>query len=168
MTPQPAPQLVATLAPRSVTLADARVGALPAIMAIMADAFDPAFGEAWTEAQCRGILIMPGVWMTLADCDRDPAGFSIARIVADEAELLLLGVSARLRRRGVGSALLHDFCRGAGARGATRLHLEMRAGNAAASMYSAAGFQQVGCRPNYYRGPAGQSFDAMTLCRTLA
>lgn len=151
-----------------VALSDVGAAQLPSVMAIMAESFDPAFGEAWSEAQCGGILIMPGVWMTLGSLDGSAAGFTIARVVADEAELLLLGVRAGARRRGVGGALLGHFCDAARARGARRVHLEMRHGNAAAAMYSAAGFEQVGRRRNYYRGSDGQSFDAVTLSRIIA
>lgn len=150
-----------------ITLGDARAAQLAEVMTIMAEAFDPEFGEAWTEPQCSGILILPGVWITIACCDGEPAGFSIARIVVDEAELLLLGVSRDARRQGVGRALLDAFCREARQRGASRAHLEMRDGNAAARMYRMAGFEQVGRRPDYYRSSASQSFDALTLSREL-
>jgi len=151
-----------------ITLGDARAAQIGDVMVIMAEAFDPEFGEAWTEPQCSGILILPGVWITIARCDGAPAGFSIARIVVDEAELLLLGVRRDARRQGVGRALLDAFCRQARQRGARRVHLEMRDGNAAARMYRMAGFEQVGRRPNYYRGSASQSFDALTLSRELS
>ena len=150
-----------------IVLEDARAAQLGDVMTIMTEAFDPEFGEAWTEPQCSGILILPGVWITIARCDGKPAGFSIARIVVDEAELLLLGVRRDARRQGVGRALLDAFCREAGQRGASRVHLEMRDGNAAAGMYGMAGFEQVGRRPDYYRGSASQSFDALTLSRDL-
>lgn len=146
-----------------IALSDCRAAQLPQVMALMTQAFDPAFGEAWSEAQCSGILIMPGVWMTLAARDGEPAGFTIARIVADEAELLLLGVRADARRNGVGTALLRAFREQAAARGARRLHLEMRDGNDAGAMYSAHGFEQVGRRRNYYRGADARRFDAVTL-----
>lgn len=136
-------------------------------MAVMSSAFDPLFGEAWSEAQCSGILIMPGVWMTLATRNDEPAGFTIARIIGDEAELLLLAVRGDMRRQGVGSGLLDRFCKIAAARGARRLHLEMRDGNGASAMYSARGFEQVGRRLNYYRGTGIESFDALTLSCTL-
>lgn len=150
-----------------IALNEARAPQLADVMAIMAESFDPAFGEAWTHAQVGGILILPGVWMTLADLDGVPAGFSVARVVADEAELLLLAVRGDRRRRGVGGALLFAFCEAAQARGARHVHLEMRRGNAAEAMYIRAGFEQVGCRPNYYRGPDGQRFDALTLSRSV-
>ena len=151
----------------AITLREAGAAQLGEVMAIMAETFDARFGEAWTQPQCSGILVLPGVWMTVGRCEGRAAGFSIARIVADEAELLLLGVRADARRRGVGSALLGEFCRNAGARGAKRVHLEMRDGNVAGSMYGAAGFKQVGRRPNYYRGSASECYDALTLSRDL-
>jgi len=150
-----------------IALRDGRAEQLGDVMAIMAEAFDPAFGEAWTASQCSGILILPGVWMTLADLGGAPAGFTIARVVSDEAELLLLAVRDEARRRGVGRALLDAFCHDAARRGARRVHLEMREGNAAAAMYRGAGFEQVGRRPNYYRGPDAECFDALTLSRQL-
>lgn len=151
----------------TLTLVECRGERLDEVMTIMSDAFDPAFGEAWTQSQCSGILIMPGVWMTLATQDGISAGFSIARITADEAELLLLGVRRAARRRGVGGALLGRFRAAARARGARRVFLEMRSGNDAGWMYSAAGFEQVGRRRDYYRGTCGETFDALTLSCAL-
>lgn len=152
----------------TLELAECRGERLGDVMSVMRDAFVSDYGEAWTEAQCSGILIMPGVWMTLATRDGAPAGFTIARIVADEAELLLIGVVPHCRRTGIGGALVQRFTRIAGTRGARRVFLEMRDGNDAGAMYRAHGFEQVGRRPNYYRGSAGQSFDALTLSHELS
>lgn len=151
----------------NLALAECRGERLDDVMRIMRDAFAADFGEAWTGPQCSGILIMPGVWMTLATRDGMPAGFTIARIVADEAELLLIGVTPGCRRSGIGSALLRRFLHVAGKRGARRVFLEMRDGNNAGAMYKSHGFEQVGRRPNYYRGVGGQSFDALTLSHDL-
>lgn len=145
------------------TLVECGANRLDDVMAIMAEAFEPRFGEAWTHSQCTGTLIVPGVWMTLALHGDEPAGFSLARVVMDEAELLLLAVRPTYRRRGVGSALLQRFCATANARGARRLLLEMREGNTAAALYKAAGFEQVGRRANYYRGLGSSTLDALTL-----
>ncbi len=152
----------------TLTLAECRGERLDEVMSVMREAFVSDFGEAWTQPQCSGILIMPGVWMTLATHNDTACGFSIARIVADEAELLLLAVAPRRRRSGVGSALVRRFLEVAASRGATRVFLEMRDGNDAATMYGRHGFEQVGRRPNYYRGADGQSFDALTLSHDLA
>ena len=133
------------------------------VMKIMSAAFSPCFGEAWTRSQCSGILPMAGVSLTIAEEGRAPVGFSLVRRVADEAELLLLAVDPKHQRRGIGQALLDDFVADALAHGAHRLHLEVRDGNPAVSLYHVAGFIPAGRRRNYYHGSDGKAFDAVTL-----
>ena len=133
------------------------------VMRIMCAAFPPSFGEAWTRSQCAGIMPMSGVTLTIADGDDGPLGFSLVRAVADEAELLLLAVDPAEQRRGIGQALLDDFVAAALSGGAHRLHLEVRDGNPALDLYRASGFAPAGRRRNYYHGPDGEAFDAVTL-----
>lgn len=140
---------------------------LPLVDAIMRDAFDARFGEAWTRGQCLGIMAMPGVWLTIATIDGRVAGFSLARVIADEVELLLLATRPAERRRGVGRALIGAVIATARDHHATRVHLEVRAGNDAIKLYSATGFVKVGERRGYYRGTNGQLFDALTFSRAL-
>lgn len=143
------------------------VGDLAVVEAIMTEAFDPRFGEAWTRGQCLGILAMPGVWLTIADLDGKPAGFALSRGIADEAELLLLATRPAARRRGVAAALLRATIAQARTNGANRLHLEVREGNEAVKLYVAAGFAKVGERRNYYRGVSGQTYHALTYHRDI-
>ena len=147
----------------SVRLRPGAFDDLDDVMHIMTSAFPPDFGEAWTRSQCAGILPMTGVWLTIAHGPAGPAGFSLVRAVADEAELLLLAVDPGQQRRGIGQALLDEFVASARSHGATRLHLEVRDGNPAMGLYSAAGFQPAGRRRNYYHGLQGEAFDAVTL-----
>jgi len=135
---------------------------------IMQRAFDPRFGEAWTRGQCLGLLAMPGVWLTMAELNGIGAGFALARALAGEAELLLLAALPEVRRRGVGGALLRSVMNDARNRSAERVYLEVRAGNSALNLYQAAGFNKVGERRAYYRGPSGQLFDALTYQHELA
>ena len=139
---------------------------LDAVVEVMEDSFDPRYGEAWTAAQCAGLLPMPGVWLSLARDRSGVVGFALARRVADEAELLLLAVRRSAQRRGVGRRLLEAFAAQARSRGAARLHLEVREGNHAVKLYEAHGFALIGRRRNYYCGPDGRCFDALTLGRT--
>lgn len=134
-------------------------------MTVMNEAFEAEFGEAWTKAQCAGIMGLPGVWLTLARLNDSPAGFSLARIVADEVELLLLGVRPIWRRRGVAAALLRAIDADAASRGGAKIHLEVRADNPAHALYEAAGFSVAGRRKGYYVGEGGQLFDALTLTK---
>ena len=142
---------------------------LDAVMQVMNAAFGDAFGEAWTRSQCAGILPMSGVTLTLArDFDDDMVtGFSLARSVAGEAELLLIAVDPRRHRCGIGSRLLEEFMDRARADDVARVHLEVRDGNPAAAMYRAAGFAPVGRRRNYYHAADGRRFDALTFAREV-
>jgi ribosomal-protein-alanine N-acetyltransferase len=138
---------------------------LDALMDVMDDSFDPAFGEAWTGPQCSGLLPVPGVWLTLARDGGEPVGFGLGRIVVDDAELLLLAVKKKWQRHGVGQRLLLSFVQTAARRGAQRLHLEVRDGNHAVKLYKQAGFSEIGRRKGYYSGRDGQVYDALTLAR---
>jgi [ribosomal protein S18]-alanine N-acetyltransferase len=141
--------------------------AIDSVMSVMEDAFDANYGEAWNRDQCLGIIGLPGVWLTLALYDDRIAGFTLDRIIVDEAELLLIAVAPELHARGIGSMLLNAAIKSATNRGATKLHLEVRDGNPANALYRRFGFAPVGRRRAYYHGQFGQSFDALTLTRSL-
>lgn len=153
-------------------LIGAQIDDVDRIMAVMAVAFDPAFGEAWNRRQVSDALALPNTHYLLAGADgREPAegsaaaGFVMSRGTLDEEELLLLAVDPRHRRRGIGGGLLRRFIEAAEARGRTRLFLEMRDGNPAESLYLSAGFVPVGRRPNYYRRATTGPLDAITYAR---
>jgi len=136
---------------------------LDEVMRIMARAFRPCYGEGWTRSQCAGILPIEGITLTIGEDDKGAVGFALARRVADEAELLLIAVDPDAQGHGVGLALLRHFIEGARQAGARRLHLEVRDGNPAVTLYQRAGFEPAGRRRNYYRGPDGLRYDAVTL-----
>jgi ribosomal-protein-alanine N-acetyltransferase len=142
---------------------------LDSVMTIMDSAFGQRFGEAWTRSQLAGILPMAGVRLMLArDAERGPLiGFLLSRTVIDESELLLIAVVPDRHRRGVGRRLLDDFLDRARNDTASRVHLEVRDGNSALSLYRTAGFSPVGRRRNYYHSRDGERFDAITLSRQL-
>ncbi|HZG45567.1 MAG TPA: ribosomal protein S18-alanine N-acetyltransferase [Allosphingosinicella sp.] len=150
-----------------LVLSEGGVADLPAVMTVMESAFEPRFGEAWTLSQCAGLLPLPGVWLTVARGDGEVLGFSLSRIVADEAELLLLAVKPQVQRSGVGKSLLSQFERSATGRGARRLHLEVRDGNHAVNLYQSSGFTLAGRRRRYYNGGDGQLYDALSLSRPV-
>jgi len=151
-----------------VRVEEGGIADLQAVMNVMGDSFDPAYGEAWTASQCAGLLPMPGVWLSLARSGDEVLGFALSRIVTDDAELLLLAVRRGAQGRGVGRRLLDRFVEVAGNRGAEQLHLEVRDGNHAVGLYARAGFREVGRRRNYYHGREGQAYDALTLARNAA
>lgn len=137
------------------------------IMPVMQSAFDPAFGEAWTAEQCRGLLCLPGTVLRLAVSGEDVLGFALVRSVLDEAELLLIATAASQQRRGIGQLLLHSVFYWCHQNGVKKVILEVRSGNVAVELYTKMGFTQIGRRENYYRGLDNNQFDALTLQRNL-
>ena len=154
-------------APQIVEIVHGTPADIATLNAIMADAFDPRLGEAWTPSQCLGMIALPGVWFNIAWSGNRPAGFALAREVADEAELLLLAIRPAFRRSGIGTALLRSIVADAHERGAEMLHLEVRANNEAIRLYRNEGFEKIGERHDYYRGNDGKLFDAHTFSKHI-
>lgn len=155
-------------ATHSPTLHDGQSADVPEVMAVMEAAFGDRYGESWTRSQLSGILPMGGVSLIIARTGNGQcAGFSLARSVADEAELLLIAVVPEQRRRGIGRMLLDRFIGDAREQGLARIHLEVRDGNPAAAIYAAFGFEPVGRRRKYYRGSDGRRHDAISFARNL-
>jgi ribosomal-protein-alanine N-acetyltransferase len=126
-----------------LTIRDATAEDLTAISAIQT--VSPQAAQ-WNPAdylahRCRVALV-----------DGRVAGYLAARRVApDECEILNLAVDPVYRRRGVARALLAAELESAPG----RWFLEVRASNnAAIQLYSSAGFELIGRRPDYYREPA--------------
>ena len=155
------------IAPCRIEAGDARD--LDQVVSVMESAFDPSFGEAWTRSQCAGILPMSGVSLNIArsSASEELVGFSLRRVVAGEAELLLLAVVPSWQGRGIGRTLLGQFIDDSRDQGAHRLHLEVRDGNPAVRMYRLAGFDLAGRRSKYYHGAGDQLFDALTFVRII-
>lgn len=92
-------------------------------------------------------LMRAGVWDDVGGL----GGFWLGRMVADEAELLLIAVVSERRRSGLGRTLFTDFERVCDDLGVTEIHLEVAEGNAPArALYDGLGFEAVGRREAYY------------------
>jgi [ribosomal protein S18]-alanine N-acetyltransferase len=135
---------------------------LASVVQIMASAFDPQFGEAWTASQCEGVLSLPGATLWIAEMEERPVGFALVRAILDEAELLLIAVDRASQRRAIGRRLLMSLTDSAARSGIKLIHLEVRKGNPAVYLYKDVGFIQIGIRTRYYKGADGQLFDAET------
>jgi len=116
------------------------------------------FEEMWSAAAIAEVLSAPGSFASLAvaACDQkeSPAGFTLARVVGDDSELLTLCVLPAWRRRGIAARLLDDVMTRARLLGARQLFLEVAETNdAARALYAARGFTASRRRPDYYRAP---------------
>jgi ribosomal-protein-alanine acetyltransferase len=116
----------------------------------------------------REILLLAegGTRVWVADEAGEIAGASAARAVADEVEVLNLGVAPSWRRKGVGRSLMARALAEAGRAGARQVFLEVRESNQGArAFYAALGLVESGRRRAYYRDPVE---DALVLSRPLA
>ena len=141
----------------------------PAEAAVLAALHAACFpDQPWDGSAMAEILALPGSLALLALQDGLPVGFALGRLMADEAEVLSLGVLPARRRRGAGRALIAALSRQAGGLGARALYLEVAADNQAAqALYRALGFEESGRRRAYYRNGAGPAVDALLLRRAL-
>ena len=136
---------------------------LPVLTALHAACFTAPWDQPWTQRSFAEVLQMPGSGARIAALGAEPVGFAVARVVADEAELLLIGIHPAHRRAGHGRVLLDHLFDSLRAAGAARLFLEVAESNrAATALYRAAGFEPVGRRPKYY-----ENQDALVLVKAL-
>lgn len=129
-----------------------------ALGAIHHTAFPP--GARWGADAMALQLQLPGVFALF----HPRGGMIMARVAADEAEILTLAVLPDCRRQGLGRALLDRAAATAGTQGAVALFLEVALHNAAArALYAAAGFEERGRRRRYY----ADGDDALVMRREL-
>ena len=125
-----------------------------ALAAIHHAAFPP--GQRWGADAMVLQLELPGVFVLY----HARGGMVMARIAADEAEILTLAVLPEQRRQGLGRTLLAEAVRQCEAHGAAVLFLEVATRNAAArALYAGMGFEELGRRRGYY----ADGDDALTL-----
>jgi ribosomal-protein-alanine N-acetyltransferase len=118
-------------------------------------------GQRWGPDAMALHMALPGCF-ALLDAR---GGMAIARVAADEAELLTLAVLPESRRQGLARALLDEAERHAAAHGAAAMFLEVATRNTAAqALYAAAGYHQAGRRRRYY----ADGDDALVLRKSLA
>lgn len=104
----------------------------------------------WTERNFHDALVS-GYLCLVARDHGAITGFAVARLLVDEAELLLIAVTPAVRRQGVALLLWIDMGERLRASGARTVHLEVRESNhSAQAFYRSRGFTQSGVRPNYY------------------
>ena len=137
------------------------------VTALMQAAFPPDFGEAWTESQLRGALMLPGTHLYLAEFNDQLTGFALTRTVLDETELLLIAVAPESRGQSIGSELLSAIVNHCQSHQIGNIFLEMRENNEALHFYQRHHFAIIGQRPGYYSGLNGQKFDALTFSRSI-
>ena len=111
------------------------------------------FSEPWNENAFRHLMEEPNILALSAySGSGDVMGFILARVAADECEILSLAVGPEHRRQTLGCKLVKAAGRDAHGHGARAMFLEVDVNNAAAThLYRKLGFKEVGRRTGYYR-----------------
>jgi [ribosomal protein S18]-alanine N-acetyltransferase len=129
-----------------------------------------SFAHPWSAEEVTALISSA---TTLAAAALDPAsgrlrGFVLARLAADEAEILTIAVDPAVRGKGVGRALLTENLRQAARAGARAMFLEVDQDNASAiALYSRLGFVKVGERTGYYPRRDGSRATAVIMRKAL-
>lgn len=141
----------------------------PALAEVLAELHRRCFRQGgWNPTEMVALIEAFGAFALVALEGDEPAGLALARVAADEGEVLALGVVEERRRRGIGGALLAALAGRCADLGAGRLFLEVAADNAAARfLYGAHGFAAVGRRPGYYAQADGGAVDGLILAKSL-
>ena len=123
------------------------------------------FSDPWSEKSIASELENPlALWLVAVDGER-VAGYIGSQTVPDESDMMNVAVHPDYRRQGIGEALVLELARQLKNRGSISLTLEVRSSNdSAKNLYAKLGFEQVGCRKNYYRNPKE---DALILKKML-
>jgi ribosomal-protein-alanine N-acetyltransferase len=130
----------------------------PVLSTIHAQCFD----KPWSEQEMFSLLSLPTTvgWLT-------EQGFLLCSHVADEMEILTIGVLPTFRKQGVGIQLLQTLFSYASDKKVSHIFLEVSADNLPAQhLYQKAGFIQTGLRKNYYKTATGFT-DALCLTKTI-
>jgi len=144
----------------SVRLVEVTDANLEALSRLHGEAFDPS----WNAKALQDLLSAQGSFAIVAGPDGSPGGFIVARVAADEGEILTLAVARAARRAGHAQSLVRAAAAQAERRGARAMFLEVDVANQGArSLYEALGFSVVGRRTGYYGKSAQIASDALTL-----
>ena len=135
---------------KKLVIAPMRSGDIPEILELEKKA-----PSAWNEDHFRDELQQPAGFQLVARNEATERIMAVlfGRIVADEAEILKLGV-AEFARRAWGYQLLDFAVNYSSTRGVQNCFLELRASNEAARLlYEKRGVVCVGTRKDYYKEP---------------
>ncbi|MBO6717777.1 MAG: ribosomal protein S18-alanine N-acetyltransferase [Rhizobiaceae bacterium] len=133
-----------------------------------------SFARPWSEQEFESLLVQQPVFgyavrpVGAGNHKPEVEGFVLARLAADEAEILTIVVSRSCRRRGLGRMLMDAVLRHLHIERAEALFLEVDESNAAAlGLYRRLGFRDVGRREGYYSTREGRKTSALVMRRDL-
>lgn len=144
---------------------------------LLVEIHQAAFGDqhaaGWRARDFTNLLVAPDNVALIAinnsfGAKAMPAGLVMFNCVADESEILTLGVLPAFRRQYVGNLLLERMAAFLKSAGVGKMFLEVREDNfPALGLYKRHGYIAVGRRKSYYALTDGRQMDAIVMCREL-
>lgn len=132
----------------------------------MAELHRESFDSPWSEQTFITLLSQPIVCGWIAR-DKEPTGFVLARVAADEIEILTVAIRNSHRRKGIAQTLINQALDWGRKNNGVICHLEVAADNTAAlALYESLGFEETGRRDRYYHRPQG-AIDAVLMAKQL-
>ncbi len=121
----------------------------------------------WTK-QIFSDCIRVGYHCWLALQQQTVVGHAVISIVADESHMLNLSIKGKHQGKGYGRLFIEFLVDEARAQQVQTMLLEVRPSNTVAiNCYNSAGFNEIGCRKDYYPAQSGRE-DALLLARHLS
>ena len=121
----------------------------------------------WTE-RIFNDCIRVGYFCWLALHGKAVVGHAVISLVAGESHMLNLSIAQAHQRKGYGRQFVEFLINEARENHAESMLLEVRPSNRAAiNCYNSAGFNEVGCRKDYYPANRGRE-DALLLARHIS
>ena len=116
-----------------IRIRQAKLYDVPAMARIERD----SFGAPWSAEEITiDVTAGDNVYVAVAECGDEKAGYGEIRMVAGEAQIYNIAVAPEFRREGIGEALLRHMIEKAEDDGCTLVTLEVRGGNEAADRKS--------------------------------
>ena len=101
----------------------------------------------------------------VAEAEGEIRSYAILMPAVDDAEMLVIGVSAAQHRKGLGRMMMNEMLETARKRNFKRVFLEVRPSNVAAiALYRCAGFTEIGVRRDYYQNANGSEYALVMAC----
>jgi ribosomal-protein-alanine N-acetyltransferase len=121
----------------------------------------------WTE-RIFNDCIRVGYFCWLALHKKTVVGHAVISVVADESHMLNLSIAQTHQRKGYGQQFVDFLVNEARTHQAKSMLLEVRPSNRAAiNCYNNAGFNEIGCRKDYYPANCGRE-DALLLAKHIS
>ena len=138
------------------------VGDIEEVMAVE----NQVYQYPWTEGIFND-CIRVGYECWLAEVNNGIVAHAVSSIAAGESHILNISVKPDYQGQGIGKAFIEFLVQLAKDKQATVIMLEVRPSNAAAiRCYDATGFNEIGCRKDYYPAPDGRE-DALLYARQI-